>query len=227
VAHPRRRGHRRLIVYIDEPTTLLSNLLLSVVTLVLGIRLMRRPAAAPRAWAWAYLFVSAGALVAGACHGFASTIPRGTWWGLWGAMLYLVTAGMALAAVAVALDPLVARAWRWVLLVAAVAGGVGTAVLVGRDPDYAHVMRTAATLSVFMLVALGPAFARYRRAHTTWIVFGVAVAVVGGALRAMELSLDPFLNANDLYHVIQVVAFDLIFRGAVTTDPVPASHPSV
>jgi len=227
VAGPRRRGQRRLIVYIDEPTTLLSNLLLSVVTLVLGVRLLRVPSVPTRAWAWAYLFVSAGALLAGVCHGFASSMPRGTWWGLWGAMLYLVTAGMALVAVAVALDPLVARVWRGVLLVAALVGGVLTAVLVARDTNYAHVMRTAATLSVLMLMALSPAFARYRRAHTTWIVAGIAVATVGGALRAAELSLDPFLNANDLYHVIQVAAFDLIFRGAVIADRGPASDPSV
>ena len=214
-------------MYIDEPTTLLSNLLLSVVTLVLGVRLMRRPAVPARVWAWAFLFVSAGALVAGVCHGFASTIPRGTWWGLWGAMLYLVAAGMALSAVAVAVDPLVARPWRWVLLVAALTGGVLTGVLVARDPNYAHVMRTAAVLSVLMLVALGPGFIRDRRTHATWIVAGIAVAVVGGALRAAELSLDPFLNANDLYHVIQVAAFDLIYRGAVTSGPARAFRPSV
>jgi len=211
-------------VYIDEPTTLLSNLLLSVVTLVLGVRLMRLRSA--RVWAAGYLCVSAGALLAGVCHGFASTIARPTWWGLWGAMLYLVTAGMSLVALAVALDPLTGRFWRRTVMVAAIAGGVGTAVLVGRDPNYAYVMRTAAVLSVLMLMALGPAYVRYKSRHTTWIVSGVAVAVAGGALRALNVSLDSFLNANDLYHVIQVAAFDLIYRGASTIGPGPASASS-
>jgi hypothetical protein len=214
-------------VYVDEPTTLLSNLLLSVVTIVLGVRLMRRPFLWARVWAVSFLFVSGGALLAGVCHGFASTISRDLWWGLWGAMLYLVTAGMALAAAAVALDPLVARAWRRVLLVTAAVGGVGTAVMVARDPNYAHVMRTAAVLSVLMVAALGAPFIRYKSAHTTWLITGVAIAVVGGAVRAAEVSLDPFLNANDLYHVIQVGAFDFIYRGAATeADPGPASPAS-
>jgi hypothetical protein len=214
-----------LIVHIDQPTTLLSNLLLSVVTLVLGLRLLRLHGA--RTWSLAFLCISAGALVAGACHGFSSTIPRGTWWALWRAMLYLTAAGAMLSAVAVGLDPLSGRVGRVLLLSVAIARFLILLTILTHDPDFALLMRDAAALSLLMLIVLGVSWYRHRRARSAWVAAGVFVAVSGGALRTLGVSLEPFLNANDLYHVIQVGAFDLIYRGASTPDPAPSSPASV
>jgi len=224
VAVAGRRGERRLIVHLDAPTTFLSNLLLSVVTLALGLRLLRRREA--RVWGLAYLCISAGSLVAGVCHGFASTVPRDVWWGLWRAMLYLTSAGVMLCAAAVGADPLTGRVGRLILYSVAAARSLLLLTALTHHPDYALLMRDAAAMSLLMLIVLGASWYRYRSARSGWIAAGVVVAVLGGALRAMGVSLEPFFNANDLYHVIQVGAFDLIYRGASTPDPAPASPAS-
>lgn len=212
-------------MYLDEPTTLLSNLLLSVVTLVLGLRLLRRGDA--RVWALAYLCFSTAALVAGVCHGFASSIPRGAWWALWRTMLYLTAAGVMLSGLAVGADPLSGRRGRVLLFPAAVAGFLFLVTILTGDPDFAVLMRAAAVMSLLMLIVLGASWYRHRHARSGWIAAGVVVAIFAGVLRALGVSLEPFFNANDLYHVIQVGAFDFIFRGLSTADPVPASHASV
>jgi hypothetical protein len=47
-----------------------------------------------------------------------------------------------------------------------------------------------------------------------WMVGGVAVSVVAAGVQAMHLAPHPHFNHNDLYHVIQIAAMWLFYRGA-------------
>ena len=53
-----------------------------------------------------------------------------------------------------------------------------------------------------------------RDAAWRWMVGGVAVSVVAASVQALELAPHPNFNHNDLYHVIQIAAMWLFYRGA-------------
>jgi hypothetical protein len=46
-----------------------------------------------------------------------------------------------------------------------------------------------------------------------WMISAVAVSVVAAGVQAMKLAPHPHFNHNDLYHVIQIAAMWLFYRG--------------
>ena len=71
---------------------------------------------------------------------------------------------------------------------------------------------------IFVVLDTGIAFAAVAALHlwrfNGWILAGVAVSVVAGLAQASGLSLHRHFNHNDLYHVIQIGAMVLLYRGA-------------
>jgi hypothetical protein len=59
-----------------------------------------------------------------------------------------------------------------------------------------------------------------------WILAGVAVCVVAALVQASGFALHRHFNHNDLYHLIQIAAMALLYRGARrlrdATAPTPA-----
>jgi hypothetical protein len=53
-----------------------------------------------------------------------------------------------------------------------------------------------------------------RRENGQWIVAGVVVGVAGVGVQLSTLQLYQFLNHNDIFHIIQMAAMFLFFRGA-------------
>jgi hypothetical protein len=46
-----------------------------------------------------------------------------------------------------------------------------------------------------------------------WMLAGVAVSVLAGGVQASGLRLHEHFNHNDLYHVVQIAALFLFYRG--------------
>ena len=53
-----------------------------------------------------------------------------------------------------------------------------------------------------------------RDAAWRWMVGGVALSVVAVGVQVAQLAPHPQFNHNDLYHVIQIAALWLLYRGA-------------
>jgi hypothetical protein len=47
-----------------------------------------------------------------------------------------------------------------------------------------------------------------------WIIGSIAVSIVGALVQQSDFTLHRHFNANDLYHLIQLVALWLLYRGA-------------
>jgi hypothetical protein len=64
----------------------------------------------------------------------------------------------------------------------------------------------------FQLVAL------YRQWSITagWIALGVLLSFVGTAIQQSGFSLHTHFNHNDLFHVVEMAAFYLLYRGGLT-----------
>ncbi|MFA5516389.1 MAG: hypothetical protein WDA20_08890, partial [Desulfuromonadales bacterium] len=52
-----------------------------------------------------------------------------------------------------------------------------------------------------------------RRPAAGWIAGGILVSFVAAGVQATRLAPHPFFNHNDLYHIIQIGAFYLLYRG--------------
>lgn len=187
---------------MNEPTTVLTDYVLGAVSAYLAWRLFRGRAAerSRRWWSRAFVALALGAFLGGTWHGFA----RNEW--LWKATLLAVGVASSAMMVATAFATLPARARASVIAVAAAIFLVYAGwVLV----DDRFLVVVADTAIAFALVA----------ALHVWkwngpILAGVAVSLVAALVQASGFALHAHFNHNDLYHVIQIGAMVLFYRGA-------------
>lgn len=187
---------------LSEPMTLATDYLLGVVTAWLCVRLARsRQSQKSRTfWALAFAAVALAAFIGGTWHGFLQGKL------LWKATL-LAAGGASFAMLAGSAFAVLSGTPRAVLLaLASVKFLVYAAVMLTRDEF------------LFVVIDSGIAFALVAALHlwrwNAWIVAGVAVSVLGALVQASGLAPHRHFNHNDLYHVIQVAAMLLLYRGA-------------
>jgi hypothetical protein len=83
---------------------------------------------------------------------------------------------------------------------------------------------------VFVIIDTGIAFAAVAALHLwRWnaaLLAGVAVSVAAGLVQASRFALHEHFNHNDLYHVIQIAAMALFYRGALRLNDARAPTPA-
>jgi len=88
-----------------------------------------------------------------------------------------------------------------------------SAWMLGHD-DYRYVVFDTAA-AMLTLVALHAYAAISRRDRASyWILGGVAVSAAAAAAQFFHVALHEYFNHNDLYHVIQIAAMTLFYRGS-------------
>lgn len=199
---------------ISEPMTLITDYILAGVTAWLAALLFRNSQSqrSRKSWALAFAALAVGAFLGGTWHGLFQH-PF-----LWKATLlavgvasFAMVAGSAIAAV-----PGIAR--RLILAFAAAKFCVYFIWMLRRDEF------------IFVVIDTGIAFAVVAALHLwKWnglLLGGVAVSVAAALVQASGFAPHPHFNHNDLYHVIQIAAMALLYRGARrlndATDPTPA-----
>jgi hypothetical protein len=189
------------LMTVHEPMTLATDYLLTVAAAVFAIRLWRTN----RMWALAFLFTAAGSFFGGTFHGFAQTMHPLAAASLWKATIFsiglasfflLAGSGHALAVVAI-VKLVVYASWMithdafvWVIL------------------DYGV---TLLLVGVAQLARRGPSM--------PWVIGSIVVSVAGALVQQSGFALHRHFNHNDLYHVIQLVALWLLFRGGMLMNP--------
>ena len=187
---------------ISEPMTQATDYLLGAVTAWLCVSLWKQRESQRSRLCWTIAF---GALALGALLG-------GTWHGLlqsgllWKATVLTIGVASFAMLVATALAVL-SGAPRTVLLVLA---GVkflfyATAMLI-RDEFIVFVIDSGVTFAVVAALHL------WR--FNSWILAGLAVSVIAALAQASGAAPHRYFNHNDLYHVIQIGAMVLFYRGA-------------
>jgi hypothetical protein len=187
---------------ISEPTTLLTDYVLAGVTGWLCFLLLKnRQSHNSRFW-WGVAFaaLALGALLGGTWHGFFNHAL------LWKATVLSV--GVA----------------SFAMLT-----GSAFAVLSGKPRALVVAFALAKLLVysgwmlrhdefIYVVIDTGIAFALVAALHlwrvNGWILAGVAVSVAAALVQASGFALHRHFNHNDLYHVIQIAAMVLLYRGA-------------
>ncbi|HKQ27703.1 MAG TPA: hypothetical protein VJT77_03820 [Burkholderiales bacterium] len=180
---------------MSEPTTLLTDYALGAVSLLLGIKLIRDS----RLWTLAFLALSLAAFLGGTWHGLWQSDP------LWkattlsvGVASFGMVAGSAHLTTTGALKRLllIFAALKWLLF---------TLWMLRHDDFIWVVADTGVALALVGLLHL------WR--FNGWMLAGVAVSLLAGLAQASGVTLHPRFNHNDLYHVIQIAAMFLFYRG--------------
>lgn len=186
---------------MNEPTTVLTDYALAAVCIVLGTKLVRHS----KFWALAFLSLALAALLGGTWHGFwrseilweATTISVG-----------FASFGMVAGSAFALTENLFRKALFAFALVKLIAY---TAWMLSHD---AFIWVVADTASALLLVGVLHVWKL-----NGWMLAGVGVSVLAGLAQASGLALHPHFNHNDLYHVMQIAAMFLLYRGVKRYGP--------
>jgi hypothetical protein len=210
---------------ITEPITTLTDYAIALESLIFGTVLLRRGAIrrqrSPQLWGAAFGSVAVAAGLGGTCHGFASALDEAIVIGLWQGMVYALSFASFFMLLAAIKSSLPTRYQRWGFW----GVGVKSALFLGwtiqhYSGDQVFSYGVADYLSSMLLVlALAIVLGlNYQLAIDTkkaigWIIAGVLASGIAIGLQRSDLAIAGLLNHNDFYHLVQMLALYLFFRG--------------
>jgi hypothetical protein len=176
---------------IAQPMTLATDLMLTVAAIVFAVRLW----GVHRMWALAFLFTAAGSFFGGIHHGFSPQLTpiaslllwKTTLFSIGFASFFLLAGSHRKAAVFAIVKLVVYVSWMT------------------RHDDFLYVIVDygLTLLIVAMLV------------RSRWVIASIVVSVIGALVQQSGFALHRHFNHNDLYHVIQLAALWLLYRGGM------------
>ncbi|HUP62816.1 MAG TPA: hypothetical protein VNA69_20615 [Thermoanaerobaculia bacterium] len=184
---------------VHEPMTLATDYLLCIVASVFAARLWRPF----RLWALAFLFTAAASLLGGTYHGFVHVLTPLAASALWKATVY---------SVGLASFFLLAGSGRALAVVAAIKLVVFATWMITHD-EFLWVIADYGTTLILVGAVQLVAWIKRRAPSARWVLGSILVSVIGAVVQQQELALHRHFNHNDLYHVIQMVALWLLYRG--------------
>ena len=202
---------------ITEPTTVLTDYLLGAGACVAGLRLLsenwRRPQWSVRLWALAFLSAAVAALAGGTSHGVKLIATERVQQQFWRTSLYSIGIASSLMLCGTIIATLPRRWRRWLL-----AGALGKFVLfagwIRTSPEFRYVLYEYASSMLGILL-----LERRRKRHgSEAITAGILTSFVAGAVQRTGFREGKHFNNNDLYHLIQLVAVYLFYRGGTTME---------
>ena len=201
---------------VSEPTTLVSNWLLSAVAVGLGARLYRTGTGegrrAQRLWAAAFLAGASAALAGGVVHGFAASLAPFAHDVVWKTVLVGIGVASSLILAGSLLATLTGT-WRHALLAGAAGHLVVYLALVSGSNDVRlAVWNGAVTILAVLVLAL--AAASRDSGRLAWILLALGLSAAGLATQRAGIAF-AFLNHNDVCHVLQTLALWPFYRAGL------------
>ncbi len=201
---------------ITEPTTMLTDYTLALFTLVLSGRLFQANAAdrqvAVQLWNFALIATAAAALRGGTSHGFALLLTPFMQAAIWKATIYAVGFASFFMLTGTLVANTVNPLRRWLLALTVLKLLLYGIWMVGHS-EFKYVIWDYVPAMVLVLILELQAYVSRRDAAAGWIVAGVLVSFLAAGVQLSGWAPHPHFNHNDLYHVIQMGAIYLLYRG--------------
>jgi hypothetical protein len=196
---------------VTEPMTAATDLLLGAVSLVLGARLLTRTGTARRLWGVGLALSGLGAWSGGAWHAFHLQLTAGASGTLWKTTMLLVGAAATALVIGSARALLPRQRGRPVVVAALVQLAIYAAAVAFTDAFVLVIVQYG--LSLLTIAALFLTTGR-QKPSGRWILGGIGASVAGAVIQAARIAPHPSFNHDDLFHVVQIAAAWLFYRGA-------------
>lgn len=181
---------------LTDPMALVTDSALGVAALLFAARLWRMQ----RMWALAFALIALASFSGGVFHAFGDQWP----------VLWKVT----VMSVGVAGFFLLAGTHRRLAAIAVVKLVIYLSLMITHD-GFVYVIADYG-LTLILVAAVHPA--------KRWILACIGVSVVGALVQQSGFTIHPrWFDEDDLYHLIQIAALLMLYRGAVADAPVPVS----
>mgnify|MGYP001591869940 CR=1 FL=1 len=204
-------------VIITEPVTMVTDYVLGIMGLYFAISLHRlnreRAQNSVRLWMWSFAFLSAAAFFGGTSHGFGESLSALSKALIWKCTVMSVGMAGLLMPLGTITSTLSNPARRWTSAAFILKFFAYAAWMMRHDKflfvvcDYAPSMLAVMILQIYAARKYGAESAR-------WLIGGVLVTFGAAAVQAAQIRLHEHFNHNDLYHVIQMSALYLFYRGS-------------
>ncbi|MGB5658271.1 MAG: hypothetical protein WBO54_02225 [Thermoanaerobaculia bacterium] len=201
---------------ISEPITMVTDYLVTLLAASLGIHLIiegrARSCRAEALWGWAFMATALGALAGGTSHGFVQQLGDEGWQNLWKVTVYAIGAASFLL-LAGALVASFSGPWRRLLLLVAFFKLLGYLWWMASHDDFRFVINDyGSTMLLVLLLQIWQWWAR-RDPSAPWVVGGILVSFGASLIQQSGFALHQHFNHNDIFHVIQLLALWLLYRG--------------
>ena len=203
---------------ITEPMTMATDYLMGALALVLGVRLARSGVTSGHGavllWAGLFVCTAAASFFGGTHHGLAQILSHGTNRTLWQVTLYATGLGSACLLGGAALAG--TAGWVRSLLLALVVVKLLTYTWwMSTHTDFLFVIIDYGSALLLTMIVAWTSNTGGMSAALPWLNAGAAVAVVAALIQALEVAPHPQFNHNDLFHVVQMGALYLLYRGGL------------
>jgi len=203
---------------IAEPTTMVTDYILGAFSLWAGLRVLGAARAAGHKaqgyWGISFIVAGLGAFVGGSMHGFRPMMTEEQATVLWLATLGSAALASCLMLFAVGEDRLSTLGRRILLPLAAVKlilvliANFLLKIFIVAILDYGSSM-------LFVLIVYAWSYNRRHDRAALLICAGVIISFIAAGVQMSGFTLHEHFNYNDLFHVIQIVAMYLFYRGTM------------
>jgi hypothetical protein len=204
--------------------TVLTDYLLGIWVLWLGLRLWRQGRRlndrATGDWSLVFIFSAVAAFSGGTAHGFPDLLD-----GIGRALLWKLTVQAVGIASLCFLSAIIRSMFRGrvrhiLMAVAFVKWAVYAWWMTSHDA-FLYVVLDYLPSLLFVGGMQAWCWLKKGRIAGRWIVLGVVISLVAAGIQQSGFSLHRHFNHNDLYHVVQMVAFYLLYRGGLLLRQLP------
>jgi hypothetical protein len=203
---------------ITEPTTVLTNVALGLFAMWLSARLGYAAAADGRfsmlALCGAFMATAVAALFGAIAHGSDPRTDADVRQRFWRLALY-ATGAIGAAIVASVAFFAVRGAARNAILIFAGLKLLAFWIAVTRRPEFRVAAADYGGALAVLLAAAVYVWTRFGAASAPWLIGGALVTLAGSVIQARRLGLHRHFNHNDVFHLVQMVALYLFYRGGV------------
>jgi hypothetical protein len=206
------------MMQIHEPMTMATDYLLALCAIWWGWRLVisgaRDGETVRKVWG-SFLFATAlAAITGGTYHGFSAHLSPLLLAILWKTTVMAIGVASFLVLVSIALARFHGFARKLVITIGAVKLLFYLAWMSVHD-EFVWVILDYAPTMLFILVVETWHAAVRRQPSSRWIAGGIVVSFIAAGIQASGFTLHRHFNHNDLYHVVQIVALYLLYRGGL------------
>lgn len=204
---------------ITEPATTLTDYAIAVESLIFTVLLVRTEQShlqrSRQLWAATFACVGLAAFLGGTCHGFVNTLGNDVVKVLWQVMLCSIGIASIFMISATVISTLPQRWHGWFLI----GISVKTFLYLLWAIQYTHYGYAVADyLSAMLIVIFLEIRAIYKVINPSsawWILAGICISGVAVGVQGSGLAIAHYLNHNDLYHLVQMIALYLFYRAAI------------